>query len=72
MLDEEQAIAIALEAFIGFLEQLLGFESEKFNPSERLAMYGLDSLSGVSCQYWLCKGACSELVVTGGCLLTFV
>ena len=66
MLDEKQAIAIGLEAFTGFLEQLLGFESKRFNPSERLAMYGLDSLSGVSCQYWLCKGAWSEMGVIGG------
>ena len=72
MLEEKQAIGLGLEAFMGFLEQLLGFESKKFNPSESLAMYGLDSLSGVSCQYWLCKGAWSEMAVTGGRFLTSV
>ncbi|KAL9119068.1 MAG: hypothetical protein Q9187_004377 [Circinaria calcarea] len=44
------------EAFLAFLSQLLGFESSIFNPGSSLAVYGLDSLSAVSCQYWFYRG----------------
>jgi NAD(P)-dependent dehydrogenase (short-subunit alcohol dehydrogenase family) len=50
---EEDGKALLQEAFIGFLSQLLGFDTAKFQPSSSLSTYGLDSLSAVSCQYWL-------------------
>ena len=43
-------------AFLAFLSQLLGFGVDSFDPSQGLMMYGLDSLNGVSCQYWFHKG----------------
>ena len=43
-------------AFLAFLSQLLGFGVDAFDPSQTLMMYGIDSLSGVSCQYWFHKG----------------
>lgn len=44
------------DAFLAFLSQLLGFGVDAFDPSQALMMYGIDSLSGVSCQYWFHKG----------------
>ena len=52
----KDAHAVLLEAFLAFLAQLLGFNSGSFNPALALAMYGLDSLSAVSCQYWFYRG----------------
>lgn len=43
-------------AFLAFLSQLIGFDMDAFDPSQALMMYGIDSLSGVSCQYWFHKG----------------
>ena len=43
-------------SFLTFLSQLLGFGVDAFDPSQALMMYGIDSLSGVSCQYWFHKG----------------
>lgn len=54
--DKKNAHTVLLEAFLTFLTQLLGFSSESFNPALSLAMYGLDSLSAVSCQYWFYRG----------------
>lgn len=54
--NDKDAHAVLLEAFLAFLTQLLGFSSESFNPALSLAMYGLDSLSAVSCQYWFYRG----------------
>lgn len=39
-------------AFLTFLSQLFGFGVDAFDASQALNMYGIDSLSGVSCQYW--------------------
>lgn len=55
-LNKGGAHGIAMEAFLAFLSQLLGFESSTFNPGSPLAVYGLDSLSAVSCQYWFYRG----------------
>ena len=41
---------------VSFLSMLLGFEKDHFEGSNRLAEYGVDSLSGIGCQYWLFKG----------------
>jgi len=46
-------------AFMRFVAGLLGFEVEKMNGEGILAVYGLDSLSGVSCQYWFHRGMSS-------------
>lgn len=54
--DKMDPRVVLLEAFLAFLSQLLGFSSESFNPAVSLAMYGLDSLSAVSCQYWFYRG----------------
>lgn len=43
-------------SFLTFLSQLIGFNVDSFDPSQALMMYGIDSLSGVSCQYWFHKG----------------
>ncbi|KAK3062707.1 hypothetical protein LTS18_003517, partial [Coniosporium uncinatum] len=47
-----EARKVILDAFLKFLAGLLGFDAAVFNPASSLSMYGLDSLSGVSCQYW--------------------
>ena len=47
-----------MDAFTTFLSSLLGFNKSTFSETSKLAMYGLDSLSAVSCQYWLHRGAC--------------
>ena len=44
------------DAFLAFVAQLLGFDASLFNPASSLAIYGLDSLSAVSCQYWFHRG----------------
>lgn len=53
---EEEKKQVVLEAFITFLSSLLGFPKSTFIESSPLAQYGLDSLSAVSCQYWLHRG----------------
>lgn len=40
------------DEFITFVSQLLRFDKSNFTDTSELAMYGLDSLSAVSCQYW--------------------
>ena len=52
----EQIKDAVRHAFLTFLSQLLGFGVDAFDPSHALSMYGIDSLSGVSCQYWFHKG----------------
>ena len=54
--DSEQMKDVIRHAFLTFLSQLLGFGADTFDPSQALNMYGIDSLSGVSCQYWFHKG----------------
>ena len=44
------------DAFLGFLAGLLGFEEGNFQTEQGLWIYGVDSLSGVSCQYWFHRG----------------
>ncbi|MCJ1377592.1 hypothetical protein MMC17_000687 [Xylographa soralifera] len=44
------------DIFLTFVAQLLGFDVAVFNPASSLAVYGLDSLSAVSCQYWFHRG----------------
>lgn len=53
---KEEALSMVEEAFIAFLSRSLGFAADAFDSKRELAMYGVDSLSGVSCQYWLHKG----------------
>ena len=50
---------IIRNAFLTFLSQLLGFAVDAFDASQSLNMHGIDSLSGVSCQYWFHKGTVS-------------
>ena len=45
-------------AFLGFLSRTLGFATETFEMGTALGMYGLDSLSAVSVQYWVWRGGC--------------
>ncbi len=52
-LSDGEAQTAIQKAFIEFLSQLLGFDTGKLEPTSSLAAYGLDSLSAVSCQYWL-------------------
>ncbi|KAI9776179.1 MAG: hypothetical protein M1835_005595 [Candelina submexicana] len=54
-LDERNAKSILLDNFFAFLSELLGFPTSTFEPTSSLSMYGLDSLSAVSCQYWFHK-----------------
>ncbi len=52
-LPDKEAQTLLQTAFVGFLSQLLGFDAGKLDSSSSLAAYGLDSLSAVSCQYWI-------------------
>lgn len=54
--DTEKMRDAVRSAFLAFLSQLLGFGVDAFDPSQALTMYGIDSLNGVSCQYWFHKG----------------
>ena len=54
--DTKQTRDVIRNAFLTFLSQLLGFGVDAFDPSQSMTMYGIDSLSGVSCQYWFHKG----------------
>lgn len=56
-LDDDGAARMELrDEFIAFVSQLLGFDEATFTDMSELAMYGLDSLSAMSCQYWFFKG----------------
>lgn len=50
---DDEAQSLLADAFIEFLSQLLGFEKSKLQTTSSLNAYGLDSLSAVSCQYWI-------------------
>ena len=54
--DKEQLKSVIRDAFLTFLSQLLGFGVDAFDTSQALNRHGIDSLSGVSCQYWFHKG----------------
>ena len=64
----EQMKEIIRNAFLTFLSQLLGFGVDAFDTSQTLNMHGIDSLSGVSCQYWFHRGtvsvSCAECSMT--------
>ena len=57
--DPEQMKDIIRNAFLTFMSQLLGFAVDAFDTSQSLNMHGIDSLSGVSCQYWFHRGTVS-------------
>ena len=46
------------DAFLAFLSNLIGRRKDNFDTTTALALYGIDSLSGVSCQYWFHRGTC--------------
>ncbi|MCJ1283507.1 hypothetical protein MMC26_002837 [Xylographa opegraphella] len=52
------------DAFLTFVAQLLGFDESVFNPASSLAIYGLDSLSAVSCQYWFHRELSIDVAVS--------
>ena len=54
--DKEQLKCVVRGAFLTFLSQLLGFDVDAFDTLQALSRHGIDSLSGVSCQYWFHKG----------------
>ena len=58
--DPEQMKDIIRNAFLTFLSHLLGFAVDAFDTSQSLNMHGIDSLSGVSCQYWFHRGTVSQ------------
>ncbi|RDW69731.1 hypothetical protein BP6252_08751 [Coleophoma cylindrospora] len=51
-LDENRIRETVMDAFLSFLAGLLGFQTQIFDRQSPLVVYGLDSLSAVSCQYW--------------------
>ncbi|MCJ1421842.1 hypothetical protein MMC32_008209 [Xylographa parallela] len=52
------------DAVLAFVAQLLGFDTSVFDPASSLAIYGLDSLSAVSCQYWFHRELSIDVAVT--------
>lgn len=50
------------DEFITFISQLLRFGKSTFMDTSELSMYGLDSLSAVSCQYWFFRGEYTGIV----------
>lgn len=58
-----------LGSFLSFLAGLLGYEVGVFDPTSPLVTYGLDSLSGVSCQYWFHRGMWYHIVTSCVCVL---
>lgn len=55
-LDDASAAEAIRDAFLAFMAGLLGFKAATFDLGCALSVYGTDSLSGVSCQYWFHKG----------------
>ena len=54
---EKEVGEVITDAYLDFLAQLSGFAKERIDPERGgLGMYGIDSLSGVSCQYWFHRG----------------
>lgn len=47
---------IVREGFMGFLAGLSGFKREDLDLRRGVGVYGVDSLSGVGCQYWFWRG----------------
>lgn len=47
---------LVLDAFLVFLSRSMGFAVDAFDPQQALAMYAVDSLTGVDCQYWFHQG----------------
>ena len=46
-----------MKTYVTFLSLLLGVPKERLDTERRgLGMYGVDSLSGGSCQYWFYRG----------------
>ena len=53
----EEVTKVVTDAFVGFLAQLSGFGKERIDTERGgVGMYGIDSLSGVGCQYWFYRG----------------
>ena len=55
----QQAYQTLLQAFLGCLSNILGYDIGSFDSSSSLASYGVDSLNAVSCRYWFFKGVFS-------------
>lgn len=53
---DAKAKTLMTNAFLAFLSNLVGFAKDALDPAQPLAMCGIDSLSGVSCQYWFWRG----------------
>ena len=58
--DIDQMKKVIRNAFLAFLSQLLSFGEDAFDTSQALSMHGIDSLSGVSCQYWFHRGTAAS------------
>lgn len=54
--DDAGMKGVVMDAFLDFLAKLTGFEKGTIDPGKSLGMYGVDSLSGVSTQYWFHRG----------------
>jgi len=70
-LERGEAGEVLREAFGAFLGGLLGWEVGKGEGmggggGGGMGVYGLDSLSGVSCQYWVYRGMCFLIFGGGG------
>jgi hypothetical protein len=53
--ETELAQKTLLEAFLGCLSNVLGYDVSVFDAASSLASYGLDSLNAVACRYWFFK-----------------
>lgn len=49
-----------LDAFLGCLSNVLGYDVSVFDATSSLASYGLDSLNAVACRYWFFKRPYSQ------------
>jgi len=65
-LERGEAGEVLREAFGAFLGGLLGWEVGRGGAGGARGVYGLDSLSGVSCQYWFYRGMCFLIFGGGG------
>lgn len=55
-LSELECRKVIERSFFQFLASLLGFDILHFSAKQNLLEYGIDSLTGVACQYWFYRG----------------
>jgi len=62
-LSELECRKVIERSFFQFLASLLGFDILHFSVKQNLLEYGIDSLTGVACQYWFYRELAVRITV---------